>query len=367
MGITFEQPQLCGGGSPAEREEILAAFRRIYGTTPEATVQIDVIDRGGFALEDGAGTCTQSEIVFGYAGRSWRLTIAVFAPAGHSRATFLGLNFRGNHALLTDPRLIIPGEDGSASRLHFENAESLPPIARGSYAHRWPIARILEQGCTLVTACYLEIGPDTRGVFAGGPHALLGLDPAMEHRAWGAIGIWAWTLSRVLDVIRDGRLPGANQAPVYAIGHSRLGKTALWAAAQDERFAGVISNDSGALGAALSRDVGETPWLLAEVRPYWFAPKFVAAALAGDPLPADQWQLLSLIAPRLLLVGSAADDVHADPEGERLATDQARRAWIAAGVDPATTVRHHTRAGGHDLLAEDWEHYLAGVLAHLGS
>jgi hypothetical protein len=353
------------------RPLVLERLGLIYGATPDISVTASVRPLGAFEVAAGGGTCTQSAVTLRHHGREWTFSVAAFSPSQPTRGVFLGLNFRGNHALVADSRMVIneTGNDGVAP-LHYENAEFLPPAPRGSLAQRWPIDLILGQGYGLVTMCYLQCGPDSRGVFATGPHALLDLDPSMEGRPWGAIGIWAWTLSRILDLLARNELPGIASAPTFAIGHSRLGKTALWAAAQDERFAGAISNNSGAMGAALSRDVGETPRLLTEVRPYWFAPGFVEMATQGLPLPADQWHLLALLAPRLLLVGSASDDAPADPEGELLSMKAALPVWrllapdIGSDAAPSSP-SHHLRPGGHDLTTEDWVHYLAGVSAFL--
>ena len=185
--------------------------------------------------------------------------------------------------------------------------------------------------------------------------------------------MWAWALSRVMDALQRGMIPEVDPDRVIAMGHSRLGKTALWAAASDERFAAVISNNSGCMGAAASREVGETPEVLARVRPYWFAPAFARQVLGGQPLPVDQHQLLACIAPRPLYVASASEDRGADPEGEFASWHTARQVWglydYPAGPVPmpapggavsgdGAPLGYHLRAGGHDVTAFDWHHWL---------
>ncbi len=174
----------------------------------------------------------------------------------------------------------------------------------------------------------------------------------------------------MLDVL--AQQPEVDAERVIVFGHSRLGKTSLWAGATDTRFAGVISNDSGAGGAALSKRIfGETVWRLNTSFPHWFCRNFRQYNEKEETLPFDQHQLLALTAPRLLHVASATEDQWADPRGEFLATQAAAELYAQLGVNQAPlkefpapdspligTVSYHLRTGKHDLTADDWKQYL---------
>lgn len=336
---------------------------------------------------------------------------------------FLGLNFRGNHACTADPEVLDVQHRPSAEcgRFHADGLREpvTLPVPRGVEAHRWPSELVTGRGYALITSCYLQCGPDSAEMLHRGLHPLLypevehgaapapgageaattgepttgepataerrdvtgatparrgtsGATPARRDGDGGGLAMWAWMLSRILDAIGSGMCPGVEAGKVAVVGHSRLGKAALWAAAQDVRFAAAFSNDSGCMGAAASRPVGETPEVLARIRPYWFAPRFSATVLAGSPLPVDQHQLLAAIAPRPLYVASASDDANADPEGELLSLLASAPAWGVGADDlspelPAPDTRrwwhesplgYHLRRGGHDMMPWDWIQWL---------
>lgn len=335
------------------REDVVSSLAAaVYGAGPTEPVTAHVQAR--YEVNGLSGTARVRNFVleFSTTAGSHRVLLTVITPASTSNVPlFIGLNFRGNHTISSEPGIAVPS--GGSSPLHYDQF-SQDPHPRGAYAGRWQIPTLIERGYGLATACYLQLGPDSPEL------RTTGLFPVLQSSApaeWGGLGMWAWLLQSLLDVM----LQESIGSEYIALGHSRLGKAALWAALQDERFTGVIANNSGCMGASMSAAPGaETPALLADVRPYWFSGAFPRQVAEGLTWPAAD-QLLAAIAPRHVYVASARDDTPADPAGERAAIERAREAA------PDGSFGYHLRDGGHGVTATDWEHFLTFFDRALGN
>ena len=354
---------------------MLELFRaHVYGRVPGpvAGTTRELLSDDAGAL-DGAARRREVAIRFGPSGPAANLLLYLPAGARDPVPAFLGLNFDGNHTVHADPGVALP-------RGWVSNVEALgvrdnraSERSRGGRASRWPVEEILARGYALATVYCGDFDPDFDDGFANGVHPLFfdGERSAPRADEWGAIGAWAWGLSRALDCLEEDEAVDAERVAV--VGHSRLGKTALWAGALDERFALVISNNSGCGGAALSRRrVGETVEAINTRFPHWFCANFKAFNGDEDSLPVDQHQLLALIAPRPVYVASASEDHWADPEGEFLSAlhaDPVYRLLGTAGLQMARmpdegggtaggTIGYHLRPGAHAITLYDWERYL---------
>ena len=372
MGRTVDS----ASGWPARRAEILKLFEeQVYGRAPEAPagMQFTVLEADGAAL-GGLARRKQVRVDFG-SDESSSMEILLYTPAsaGGRVPVFVGLNFGGNHTVHADPAIRMPtrwvrDDHGRATRRR--DAEE----TRGRSASRWQVERLLERGYGVATVYCGDLDPDFDDGFENGVHPLA---PPRSPADWGSISAWAWGLSRALDYL--GTDPHTDGSQVAVMGHSRLGKTALWAGARDTRFAMVISNNSGCGGAALSRRrFGETVARINTRFPHWFADNFNQYNGQEDSLPVDQHMLLALVAPRPLYVASAEEDSWADPKGEFLAAMHVGRVYELLGKqglgvseqppvnEPVMhTVGCHIRTGKHDVTAYDWDRYLDFADMHL--
>lgn len=370
----------------SRRGEILELFRKhVYGRSPEPiAVSATVVSTESEALA-GKAVRRDIDLTLRRGDRSLTMAMLLYTPKSAAPApTFLGLNFQGNHTVEDDPAIRITESwvrtrtDGSTDG-HRANEKG-----RGIRADAWPVEMIIEAGYGLATIYYGDIKPDRDDGFQEGIHRLFE-DWAAEQpegERWGAIAGWAYGLSRGLDYLQTDPLVDGSRVAV--IGHSRLGKTALWAGASDPRFQLVISNNSGCGGAALSRrGFGETVARINTSFPHWFCRNHRRYNDNESQLPVDQHQLIALMAPRAVYVASASEDRWADPTGEFLAcvhADPVFRLFGTAGMGDESppqqmppenqsiqsgAIGYHLRSGRHALTPQDWQHYLTFADKHL--
>jgi len=376
----------CGDGSKVttneewvvkRRPELLRLFKQeVFGKTPFASLpgmRHKVTSENKEAL---GGKATMRQISLYLTDKDEpRLDVLLYLPNGRSQPApvFVSLNFTGNQATQADPSIIMPTgwfrEDKEGLFIDHKATEK----SRGSAERRWPMAEVIARGYGVATVYYGDIDPDWDDGFQNGVHALFYKDgqtrPAADE--WGSIGAWAWGMSRMADYLVT--LPEVDKKKLIALGHSRLGKTALWAGAQDERFGIVISNNSGAGGAALSKRLfGETIGRLNTNFPHWFSDSYKKYSDNEAALPVDQHQLIALCAPRPVYVASATEDNWADQKGEFLGAKLAEPVYALFGMSglgvsepPAPDVSvsgaalgYHNRTGKHDILLYDWERYM---------
>ena len=357
---------------PRRRAEIAALLEsRMFGRAPAPpaplTFDVDSVDNSALG-----GTAVRKQVSIGAAGKTIRLLLYLPAGAVGRVPVFVSLGFTPNHAVNGDPGITLAG--AWARNEGTKAIERQPPLesSRGSAASRWPVEAVLSRGFGLAIAYYGDIEPDIPGALRLGVRGTY-LNPgqaAPGDDEWGAIAAWAWGLSRVADYLRTDNAVDAGRLAL--VGHSRLGKAALWAGARDTRFALVIANESGEGGAALSRRVfGETVADLNSRFPHWFCGNYKQYDGREADMPFDAHMLLSLIAPRPLYVASAQEDQWADPKGEFLAAAAASEVYELLGskglgttrMPPVNepvgdTVRYHVRTGKHDITSYDWRQYL---------
>lgn len=298
------------------------------------------------------------------------LHLAVFSPAGVTGApVFLGLNKCGNQSLLSDARIPL-----TTSFMIAACGTSGVEASRGTQAGLWPISDLVAAGFALATFHESDAAPDDAAHFREG---LLGLYDFETPRAeqWGALSAWAFALHRAVDALET--LPAVDAKKVVLVGHSRRGKAALWASANDERIALTVAHQSGRGGAPFTRSsVGESVELINAVFPHWFNDVFPTFAGHETKLPVEQDALLALIAPRGLMLSDGDDDTWADPLHARASLLSADAAWKLLGDEGAEagagdelvqtrslTWRH--RPGDHFIGRDDWLAFIAWAKARL--
>ena len=361
------------------RPELLNLFaEHVYGRTPKGDITVREEWVQHEPALNGRATRKQVRLVFERGGVKRHVDILVYLPAKARGPVpaFIGLNFQGNHTVHADPGIIlptswVPNEPKKGVTNHVASEQM-----RGDQATRWQVEKVLGRGYAVVTAYYGDLFPDRADGRADSVIALFQKELAPTD--WNAIGAWSWGLSRITDYLANSGDIDLKRLALH--GHSRLGKTALWAGAQDQRFGIVISNDSGEGGAALARRwFGETTKRINTSFPHWFNGAFKQYNDNEAGMPMDQHELLALIAPRPLYVASATEDQWADPKGEFLSAYHAGPVYalfgkkgVGVSEQPGPekpvgdAVAYHLRTGKHDITEYDWDRYLDFADRHFG-
>jgi hypothetical protein len=379
FGQTLPDPLVMRDGEPVRdaktwnekrRPELMAIFEdQVYGKNPTDPLSIH---HGPVATNIKAlgGKAISKQVTIYFTARldGPQMHVLLYLPVGKAKSpVFLGLNFDGNQSVDKDPGILandvwVKDPAGSGKII------KLPPDdrTRGTDAANWQVEKLVAAGYGLATIYYYDIEPDIKDGMRYSVRSLMG-----DGNQWSALGVWAWGLSRAADYLRTEPLVDGER--IALMGHSRLGKAALWAGAQDSRFAMVISNESGKGGASLLRRAqGETIDHLNSFPDNWFTANYKQYNGHPENLPVNGNELLALIAPRPLYVASAEGDSYSDPLGEFLSAASVGRVYAlfgkkGLGIDKMPPlnqaimhdVGYHIRAGKHDVTEYDWDQYIA--------
>lgn len=314
---------------------------------------------------EGIGNRKQLKLIVSRNNKKIQINLLMYLPVNKKKPPiFVGINFLGNHTIDGDPNIII-----NKNYTIKKQAYIMTNKGRGMSSNSWPIKYILESGYGIATYHCSDIDPDYDDKFNNGIHDFL-----EQKSNLGTIAGWAWGLQRIMDYLETDKDVDSNN--VILFGHSRMGKTALWTGAIDERFKIIISNCSGCSGASYSRNVKkdktETVKLINKNFPHWFNEKYKYFSDNLDQMPFDQHYLLSCIAPRPLYISSAIDDINADPEGEYISCILASKTYnllkkptnIPYNMPECNKpilngyIGYHIHDGKHELRLYDWMQYI---------
>ncbi len=338
-------------------------------------VSFTVFDKGTSVFE-GKALRKQVSIHF---GKGPQADLLIYLPADSEKPSPLLLNvgFMANNQMVNDPG-VKEGEIWSGERKRV-------PAGKKSPFPKINVMQFIERGYGFATIYYGDIDPDFRD---GLPYGIRSqyLKPGQTIPGpdeWGAIAAWAWGLSRAMDYFETDAEIDAERVGITGV--SRLGKTALWTAAADPRFAMAIPSCSGQGGAALSRrNYGETIKLitLPQRYGYQFCANYAKWGDAPDKAPMDAHMLIALMAPRPILLQTGDTDKWSDPMGEFKAAVAAEPVYElfgkkglgtnqipASGIPVLHDIGYYIHKGGHGMNAEngtsDWKVYLDFMDMHL--
>lgn len=331
----------------SRRAEVLELFRsNVFGRVPETLWQqsFAIVNTDEKSM-NGQATLKQIEITISSEGKSLIIHLSLFTP---------------NSAVKPVPAFLLINNRGQAN---------IDPT-RIQKSEFWPAEEVIARGYAIAAFNNSDVDPDNHDEFKDGIHELLDRGQRSGD-SWGTIAAWAWGASRCMDYLVTDKSIDARKVAV--VGHSRGGKTSLWAGAEDTRFAMVVSNESGCGGAALARRrYGETVAVINKAFPHWFCTNYTKFNGNEDEMPFDMHMLLTLTAPRALYVASASDDLWGDPKGSYLALFNAvpvfkllgKTSGMPESMPPLNTqvtygnLAYHVRDGGHNMLVKDWNMFM---------
>ena len=331
----------------SRRNEILELFRtNVYGRVPstEYTKSFKLINEDKNAM-GGDATLRQVDITIESNGNSLDIHLTLFVPNKVAKPVpaFLLIDNRGPQN--TDPERKVKSEF-------------------------WPAEEVIARGYAIAVFSNADVDPDNFDDFKNGIHGLLDRGERKPD-SWGTIAAWAWGASRCMDYFETDK--DINIKKVAVVGHSRGGKTSLWAAAEDKRIAMAVSNESGCGGAALARrKYGETISRINSAFPHWFCLNYRKWSDNEDSMPVDMHMLIALIAPRAVYVTSASEDLWADPRGSFLSLHHSipvfqfydRNSILSDKMPPLNRqviggrLAYHIRDGAHNMLLKDWKWFM---------
>ena len=329
------------------RNEILELFREnVYGRVPETpySKSFRLINEDKNAM-GGSATLKQVNITIASDGKTLDIHLTLFVP---------------NKTAKPVPAFLLIDNRGP------ENTDPLRKVK----SEFWPAEEAIARGYAIAVFSNADVDPDNFDDFKNGIHGLLDRGERKPD-SWGTIAAWAWGASRCLDYFETDKEIDAKNVAV--VGHSRGGKTALWAAAEDQRFAMAVANESGCGGASLARrKYGETVAIITKAFPHWFCSNYNKWGNNEDSMPVDMHMLIALIAPRAVYITSASEDLWADPRGSYLSLYHSLPVFrlyqsntrLTEQMPPLNVpvingkIAYHVRDGVHNMLLKDWNWFL---------
>lgn len=351
------------------RPELIDEFQHyMYGKPPAPPTNLQgTIDHEDRTLFGGKATLRLVTLKFGPpAVPPWNVLVVIPNQRKAPGPVFLGLNRCGNHTLLSDRRIPLPGV-WTPAECEGTKDNRATWRSRGTARNAWAIEQSIDRGYAIASCFSGEIDPD-RIERVSGVRAHFVRWPC--HADWGTIAAWAWGLQRVVDYLVT--VPEIDATRIAVVGHGRLGNAALLAGASDERIALVVAHQTGCGGAAPNRsNRGETVRQINDRFPHWFCDRFKLFNENVDRLPFDQHCLIALCAPRPVLVTNATEDSGGDPEGTFRMLEAASPVYAMLGVEGLETserpppgrmlksrLSYFLREGDHSMTRADWEVFL---------